>query len=121
MFGVKTFLDNKIAIYEALIVFGFTYFAVEYIKSTFVKKSKHVKLTKTENKSSDTQNATLPQDSPPTETKKNDNEEDDDDEDYSIYANGEIRNNYSVFDAPFKMMLCVNMSLNMGKVQTEKR
>lgn len=27
-----------------------------------------------------------------------------------------VKNNYGMLDGPFKLMLCVNMSLNMGKV-----
>ena len=40
-----------------------------------------------------------------------DDEDDEDEEDHS----GAIRDNYGVLDAPFKLLLCVNMSLQMGK------
>jgi len=42
-------------------------------------------------------------------------EENDDDEEDEYEISGEIRNNYGIFDAPFKMMLCVNMELKMDK------
>jgi hypothetical protein len=48
---------------------------------------------------------------------KNDDDEEDDDEydDESEVEQEGIRGDYGVEDGPFKMVLCVNMSLSMGK------
>lgn len=130
MSNLKSFIDHKVSLYEAGIGAICSYFLIDFLKRYLYPKQKILKnsknnanITVVTNTSADnkdvksndaiTSNSGQSADTQPSAN--NQDEEDDDEEDYSPYADGEIRNNYGMFDAPFKMMLCVNMSLNMGK------
>ena len=85
------------------------------------KNEKKMKNEKNESDNTKVKNDVKKDDEGNDNDNEEDDDEDDDEEDYSDDDDSieeteiEIKNNYTVSDGPFKMVLLVNMSLGMGK------
>jgi PTH2 family peptidyl-tRNA hydrolase len=85
-------------------------------KTTENKKGKSKEISPTKNRlkdSSATVDATEEEEG--SDYDDDEDEDDYDDEESDEELDTEIKNNYGITDGPFKMVLCVNMSLQMGK------
>lgn len=127
------FLERQITVFEAAIYFVCSYAAIELIRRIYSYNPKKLSHKTTNSSSaschiqasvsestpkhpSTAETANIPEESTVNNKVEEEDEEEDDDDDDCDYDLNKIRNDYSIADAPFKMVLCVNTSLGMGKV-----
>jgi hypothetical protein len=129
---IAKLLSHEVPVYQAGLVFLCLYFTIEYFKGD--KKSKKT-ISDGDNNNSSNENinnnnsiVTSVQDekqgregtvkSVETKVVVPQTEVDQEAEEYMDEEDSvlTVKNNYGMLDGPFKLMLCVNMSLNMGKV-----
>lgn len=130
---IGKFLSQEVPVYQAGLAFLCLYLSIEYFKGSLDKKSgREVKNSNNNDNNSDLNNNNVTvqkkgekgnssnaEEENKTATKSVTQSEVDQeaeeymDEEDSLLA---VKNSYGMLDGPFKLMLCVNMSLNMGKV-----
>ena len=123
---IAKLLSHEVPVYQAGLVFLCLYFSIEYFKGD--KKSKKTISDGSNNENSNNNIVTSVQDekqgrektakSVETKVVVSQTEADQEAEEYMDEEDSvlTVKNNYGMLDGPFKLMLCVNMSLNMGKV-----